>query len=268
MSQRKIISHAVILQGKEPLITELHRRCQIVAISLDQFKNIKKESIDLVSKFIKGNLAEQRKYIYENLDTLLTAICEIIEKINHDRNVMTIILTILDGILCDDKKSIKALAEIIEDQSEQSNLLANLKKIINMTDHDQINYDAAIHINSIMVSSLPSKNQKLQIESFEFILNDIKFSFKVILRANISKAQSKYTGIAISSSLAYLIRNQILLKQFLSNDGIHILISLIKSHSNELQTIYNCLILLWILSFEPNCVVCFENPEVFLHIYL
>lgn len=182
MSQRKIISHAVILQGKESLITELHRRCQIVAISLDQFKNIRKESIDIISKFIKGNLSDQRIIIDSNLPGLLKAICEIIEKINHDRNVMTIILTILDGILCDERKAIKELTEQMEEESPPNSLLTNLRKIMNTTDHDQINYDAALHISAVLISNLKGKsNAKTQSEAFEFLLNDVK------LKSNLSQ---------------------------------------------------------------------------------
>lgn len=71
-----------------------------------------------------------------NLFGIIDSLCEVIEKINHDRNTMTIVLTTLDAIFTDDKRATRYFKEIVEHSDNDKSLLSNLKKIISISDHE------------------------------------------------------------------------------------------------------------------------------------
>ena len=63
------------------------------------------------------------------------------------------------------------------------------------------------------------------------------------------------------SALMYLLKHNVLVRQFSDNNGVRILTDLLTQELDDMQTCYNTIVCLWILSFKPYTWEAFENPK-------
>ena len=64
------------------------------------------------------------------------------------------------------------------------------------------------------------------------------------------------------SALMYLLKHNDIVRQFYDNHGIRILTELMIQELDDMQTCYNIIVCLWIISFKHYAIDGFESPKI------
>lgn len=64
------------------------------------------------------------------------------------------------------------------------------------------------------------------------------------------------------SALMYLLKHNDMVRQFYDNHGVRVLTDLMVQELDDMQTCYNIIVCLWVISFKHYALEAFENPKV------
>ena len=97
---KQYINLSPAFYGKDSELRELQSKFSGSFIAVqEQYKNLKKQTQQDYINFFKQNLQDQRKQIELDGNSIIQAFFEVIEKINHDRVLMSCAIPTLDGII-------------------------------------------------------------------------------------------------------------------------------------------------------------------------
>jgi hypothetical protein len=66
---------------------------------MDPLKKVSYSYKDTAVNFLKADMTEQRKTLEQKTSEVFYALAEVIERANHERQIMLLVVTTLDGIL-------------------------------------------------------------------------------------------------------------------------------------------------------------------------
>ena len=100
MSSKKFLNFSPVFYGKEGTIAGVIERTQTALAGVqNHYQNLKSSTKDLIIKFCKASISEQRKILEIEGMNVIETFVEVIEKVGHDKNLMLYLLPTLDGIL-------------------------------------------------------------------------------------------------------------------------------------------------------------------------
>lgn len=123
----------------------------------DHFKNLDPLKKDILCTFFRSEIQEQRKIIHDRSMDVFYAMKEVLEKVSHDKTIMLLLTTTLDGVLQDDNRNAKQ--NFIQFNKENLGFLESLAQLL------YVEQDLEVHESVLKISSfIVSTNSDLNIQ--------------------------------------------------------------------------------------------------------
>jgi len=188
--------------------------------------------------------------------TIFNTFYEIIEKLSNEKPLMLYVMATIDGILFDERnKYVAYLKNILESETKEPNILTRLYNLLTTPDFDPVVYESTARVLSILLSEVDPKKYYLQQENLNnYLTNQTAVDLK--------DKKRKVGDHCVATCLVNLFRLENIVKHFLKTGGMQRLVTLLRYNSDDIQTTYNTFVALWLLSFDPQTLIYFNDAQV------
>lgn len=253
---KRFMHFSPVFYGKEGTISDVILKTQGSLGSLQEhYKTLKSGSTEAFVKFCKASLTEQRKTLELDGQTIIQWFYEVIDKVNHDKSLMMYILPTLDGLLFDDRKNVKFIKRLLDEQPKDKNLLTVFQNLLLVPDFDPIVYESTFRVLAVIYSELDRKAyHKQQVDFLKFLLlNEMEEG---------KKKKFKLSTYVLLNSLTFLLRIENLVHVFVESGGIETIFTILSKNSSELQVMYYAFLCIWLISYVPDAIKSFIDPAL------
>lgn len=253
-AKRKYLNYSQVFYQKESLIRDLLVSYDNIAQKMQEHKKmISNQNYETFINFSDCKIDAQRQLMQSSSMKIMQSLLDIVQNLHHDRKLMQYVIPTIDGILFDDRSSVKLILRIVQDQPEDRNIMDVLQKLLVLEDYDQTIYEATARILSFLYSELDRKiYEQKQKDFLLFILN--------LKEKPMAQQKVKIGNYAMVLCLVNLLKNSYLIPTFLDNRGIEIVVDNLERFSNDLQYSYYTFLVLWLISFHEKSIDYFKDP--------